>query len=78
MVLDGSERVDNILKTAMPWDAMVGVARRSWARNENSIKTVIEYNNQFKDTDHITIPYLPNEDLIKKLVDEGYEENTEK
>ena len=24
MVLDGSERVDNILKIAMPWDAMVG------------------------------------------------------
>jgi len=75
MVLDGSERVDNILKTAMPWDAMVGVARRSWARNENSIKTVIEYNKQFKDTDHITIPYLPHEDFISELVDAGYKKN---
>lgn len=72
MVLDGSQRVDNILKTAMPWDVMVGVARRSWARNENSIDTCIEYNGKSKDTDHITIPYIPEEDLIKRLVEEKY------
>ena len=29
MVLDGSERVDTILRMSMPWDTMVGVARRS-------------------------------------------------
>ena len=44
MVLDGSQRVDDILRTAMPWDVMSGVARRAWARNDNSIDTVIEYN----------------------------------
>jgi len=74
MVLDGSERVDNILKIAMPWDAMVGVARRSWARNENSIETTIEYNKQFKDTDHITIPFLVNDEFVKELVDKKYED----
>ncbi|MBU5310521.1 urocanate hydratase [Tissierella carlieri] len=68
MVLDGSERVDNILKTSMPWDVMGGVARRAWARNENSIYTCIEYNNKFKDTDHITIPYVADDDLVKRLV----------
>ncbi|WP_066501932.1 urocanate hydratase [Abyssisolibacter fermentans] len=73
MVLDGSERVDNILKRSMLWDVMGGVARRSWARNENSIKTCIEYNNVRKGKDHITIPYIPDEDLIKKLVDEKFE-----
>ncbi|TJX15926.1 urocanate hydratase [Tissierella creatinini] len=72
MVLDGSERVDNILKTAMPWDVMGGVARRAWARNQNSIETAIEYNEKFKDTDHITIPYVANENLVKKLVEEKY------
>ncbi len=70
MVLDGSERVDNILKTAMPWDVMGGVARRSWARNENSITTCIEYNEKFKDTDHITIPYIADDNLVKKLVED--------
>ena len=72
MVLDGSERVDTILSTAMPWDVMGGVARRAWARNDNSIDTVIEYNGMFKDTDHITIPYVANDDLVKGLVDKNY------
>lgn len=72
MVLDGSERVDKILSTAMPWDVMGGVARRAWARNENSIETCVEYNQKFKDTDHITIPYIADENLIKTLVEKKY------
>lgn len=72
MVLDGSDRVDNILMTSMPWDVMGGVARRAWARNENSISTCIEYNNNFKETDHITIPYVANDEMVKKLVEEKY------
>lgn len=73
LVLDGSERVDQIINTAMPWDVMGGVARRSWARNENSIKTCIEYNEKHEKTDHITIPYVANDELVRKLVDETYE-----
>ncbi len=72
MVLDGSERVDTILGTAMPWDVMGGVARRAWARNTNSIDTVIEYNEECKDTDHITIPYVANDELVKELVAKNY------
>jgi len=72
MVLDGSERVDNILKKAMPWDVMVGVSRRAWARNENSIETCIEYNDMNKGTDHITIPYIPKDDLVKNLIYEVF------
>lgn len=69
MVLDGSERVDIILKMAMPWDTMVGVARRSWARNENSISTCIEYNQEYNDYNHITIPYCVADTTIQKVVD---------
>ncbi|WP_069649808.1 urocanate hydratase [Caloranaerobacter ferrireducens] len=72
LVLDGSQRVDNIIKRAMPWDVMGGVARRAWARNENSIETCIEYNKMNEGTDHITIPYIPDEDLVKGLVDEAF------
>lgn len=72
MVLDGSERVDNILKTAIPWDVMGGVARRAWARNENSIETCAEYNEKFKNTDHITIPYVADEKFVKELVEKNY------
>ncbi|MDP0507302.1 MAG: urocanate hydratase [Fusobacterium sp. JB019] len=70
MVLDGSHRVDEILMQAMPWDVMGGVARRAWARNIHSIETAIEYNKDNRGTDHITLPYIANEELIKKLVDE--------
>ena len=65
MVLDGSERVDTILRMAMPWDTMVGVARRSWARNENAMATAAEYNKQFKDTDHITLPYVADAQVVE-------------
>ena len=70
MVLDGSERVDYILERAFPWDVMCGVARRAWARNENSIETAIEHNENFKKTDHITLPFIPKEGLIEKIVGE--------
>jgi urocanate hydratase len=68
MVLDGSERVDKILSAAMPWDVMGGVARRAWARNNNSITTGIDYNRDNAETDHITLPYLADETLVKNLV----------
>nr|WP_239056035.1 urocanate hydratase [Fusobacterium sp. IOR10] len=71
MVLDGSKRVDEILAQAMPWDVMGGVARRAWARNPHSIETAMLYNKNNKGTDHITIPYIANEEFIKKLVKEG-------
>ena len=44
---------------------MVGVSRRSWARNENALSTVLEYNEMFKDTDHITVPYIADDDVVK-------------
>ncbi len=67
MVLDGSEYVDAILSMGMPWDTMVGVSRRSWARNDNSIATCIEYNRLFGETDHITIPYCADDVIIEKV-----------
>ncbi|MBC6002195.1 urocanate hydratase [[Eubacterium] tenue] len=69
MVLDGSHRVDEILRTAMPWDVMGGVARRAWARNENSITTVMEYNKMCQGQDHITLPYIVDEDLINQVIE---------
>lgn len=70
MVLDGSERVDAILRSAMPWDVMGGVSRRAWARNENAIETCVEYNDVMTGKDHITLPYITDEDKIKALVAE--------
>lgn len=65
MVCDGSERVDNILRKAMLWDVMGGVARRSWARNENAISTVREWNDtQAENGFMITEPYLADDALL--------------
>ena len=68
MVLDGSERVDTILKMSMPWDTMIGVSRRNWAGNPNSMSTVAEYNEMFKGQDHITIPYVADEAVVAEAV----------
>jgi len=68
LVLDGSERVDRIIRSAIPWDVMGGVARRAWARNENSMETCMQYNRQRQETDHITLPFIPDEDLLEDLV----------
>lgn len=68
MVLDGSARVDAILDIAFPWDVMGGVGRRAWARNEHSIETCIEYNAINKNNDHITLPYIVKDELIKKVM----------
>lgn len=71
MLLDGSERVDEILKTAMLFDVMCGVSRRAWARNENSISTAKEYNT-IDNNSQITIPYLTDESYIANLVKKHY------
>ena len=68
LVLDGSERIDKIIKNAIDWDVMVGVARRSWARNKNAIEVADNWNNE-KDG-MITIPNLSNEDFIDNLVED--------
>lgn len=60
MVLDGSERVDEILQTAMLWDVMGGVARRSWARNEHAMETCRTFNEKYTNDYIITMPYLVN------------------
>lgn len=68
LVLDGSYRVDEIIKSALSWDVMSGIARRSWARNEHSVETAVEFNKTHCGTDHITLPYVVNDDLVKNTV----------
>ncbi len=74
LVLDGSSRVDDIIRRAMLWDVMGGVARRSWARNEHAMETCVEFNKMWTGEAHITIPYLTDEKMIADLVDAKCEE----
>ena len=69
-VLDGSERIDEVLRNAVLWDVMAGVARRAWARNEHAIETVKEYNKTMAGSDLLTLPHLAEDELIERVMEE--------
>jgi urocanate hydratase len=73
LVLDGSERVDSIIKSALDWDVIVGVSRRAWSRNPNAIKTAEDWNEKMENKGYITLPSITKgnfvESLVKKIFD---------
>ena len=68
MVCDGSVRVDELLRSAMLWDVMGGVARRSWARNPHAMETSEAFNESHAGDYQITMQYVADEELINKIV----------
>lgn len=65
LLLDGSQRVDDIIDTALPWDVMGGVARRSWAGNTNSISTCEAYNDLNEGL--ITLPHMADDKTLDQI-----------
>jgi urocanate hydratase len=66
MVLDGTEDADRKLKMMLHWDVNNGIARRSWARNENAmfaIKRAMEVEPRLK----VNIPNLVDDKIINDL-----------
>ncbi len=74
LVLDGSERVDSVIRRAIPWDVMGGVARRAWAGNPASIETSIAFNAARRDSDHITLPFPADAEMVAELVAKAFAE----
>jgi urocanate hydratase len=68
LVLDGSERVERILDTALEWDVMGGVARRAWARNDNALETVESWNHANAARGHVTVPRVAADALLDRLI----------
>ncbi|HUU05783.1 MAG TPA: urocanate hydratase [Patescibacteria group bacterium] len=68
LVLDGSERRDRIIGSAMEWDVLNGIARRAWARNENALETAAAWNVRNPQRGHITLPYLADDQLVDEIV----------
>jgi urocanate hydratase len=63
MVLDGSEDTIIKLRTMLHWDVNNGIARRSWARNEEALfalKREMERTPGLK----VTVPYIADDDII--------------
>jgi urocanate hydratase len=71
LVLDGSRRVDEIIRSALSWDVMGGVARRAWARNPHAMETAQQFNAAGAGKAHITLPYVADEGLIHRLLRES-------
>ncbi len=66
MLLDGSKEASKKLKSMLFFDVNNGIARRSWARNENAlfaIKREMERSKNLK----VTLPNLVNDQTIESL-----------
>lgn len=68
LVLDGSDKVDQVIRMALPWDAMGGVARRSWARNPHAMEVADQFNCEYGEYGTITMPNLVDEELLERLL----------
>lgn len=67
MLIDGSADSERRLTSMLHWDVNNGIARRSWARNEEAIfaiKRAMDQNPNLK----VTIPNLTDQDLLDKVV----------
>lgn len=66
MVLDGSKDAERRLKSMLFWDVNNGIARRSWARNEEAIfaiKRAMEIEPNLK----VTLPNMVDDSLLNSL-----------
>ena len=67
MLLDGSEAADKRLRQMLFWDVNNGIARRSWARNDEAlfaIKREMERTPELK----VTLPNIADENLIDRIL----------
>ena len=74
LVLDGSERVNQIIRSAIDWDVSCGIARRAWARNKNALKTAHNWN-KIHEEGHITLPNLTDDEKLEQLIDNYISKN---
>jgi len=66
MVIDGSPQAERRLKQMLYWDVNNGIARRSWARNDNAMfiaRRAMAENPDLK----ITMPRLVDDDIIENV-----------
>jgi urocanate hydratase len=77
ILLDGSEKADDVIRKGLSWDVMGGVARRSWARNPNAVETAALWNKQHRNDGHITLPFIPGDELVENLIDRFFENSPE-
>ena len=75
LLLDGSERTDEIIRSAMMWDVLNGVARRAWARNPNAMEVIRDVNRRYPEDYHVTLPYSAEDEAVERAVEELFEKH---
>ncbi|PKH49184.1 urocanate hydratase [Tenacibaculum sp. Bg11-29] len=66
MLLDGSKDASRRLKSMLFWDVNNGIARRSWARNEEAVFTIKRAMKSEKDL-QVTVPNLVDDALFESM-----------
>ena len=69
LVLDGSERVNEIIRSGIEWDVNCGIARRAWAQNTNALNTAYDWNLKHKERGQITLPFQIDENMVRNIVE---------
>jgi urocanate hydratase len=69
MVLDGTDETENKLRMMLHWDVNNGIARRSWARNEEAIFTLKREMERTPDL-KVTVPYIADDNIINEAFKE--------
>ena len=67
MLIDGGADSDRHIREMLFWDVNNGIARRAWARNEGSIRS-IEREMRRSEGLQVTLPNLVDEDIISQYV----------
>ncbi len=66
LVLDGRPETDAIIRAALSWDVICGVARRAWAGNNGALQAATEYNHSGKGW--ATLPHAVDPGLLDSIV----------
>ena len=71
LLLDGRPETDEIIRSAMMWDVLSGVARRAWGRCGHAEEVSREVNAKYPGKYHITLPYHVESDRLSTAVQEA-------
>ena len=66
MVIDGSQESDSRIREMLLWDVNNGIARRSWARNEGSVRSIRREMERTPGLE-VTLPHLVDDATIESV-----------
>ena len=66
MVIDGSQESDSRIREMLLWDVNNGIARRSWARNEGSVRSIRREMERTPGLE-VTLPHLVDDATIEAV-----------